>query len=163
MVDIGNVFPGLIFRRCDYRIGEMKRRVVYFAFWASARTIPSNAPMVKILEILKILIQNQEQVLILKVWPQSKTGPQISGRKAINTLLILRHIWWKHFFGQLPVVILFVFVYLLGWSWTMLPSLYRFWNRIPFFYFSFFHYLSSFIKILRNDVFKSGSSGRNIA
>jgi hypothetical protein len=54
-------------------------------------------------------------------------------------------------------------MYLLGWSRTMLPSLYCFWNRIPFFYFSFFHYLSSFDKYLGNDVFKSGPSRRYIS
>ena len=59
MVDIGNVFPGLIFRRCDHRIGEMKKQELSFNLYAAARTIPTNAPLVKILEILQILIQNQ--------------------------------------------------------------------------------------------------------
>ena len=59
MVDIGNVFPGLIFRRCDYRIGEMKKQKLSFNLQAAARTIPTNAQLLKILEILRILIQNQ--------------------------------------------------------------------------------------------------------
>ena len=114
MMDIGNVFPGLIFRRCDYRIGEMNEQILFFKLYAAARTISTNAPLEKILEILKILIQNHN------------TGHQMLRRKKTKRFLFLRHIGWKHFFGQLPVVILFVFVYLLGWSWTMLPSLYRF-------------------------------------
>ncbi|MFN6022167.1 MAG: hypothetical protein ACK49F_17460 [Bacteroidota bacterium] len=52
MVDIGNVFPGLIFRRCDYRIGEMNEQILSFNLQAAARTIPTNAQLVKILEIL---------------------------------------------------------------------------------------------------------------
>ena len=52
MVDIGNVFPGLIFRRCDDRIGEMNEQILFFKLYAAARIIPTNAPLVKILEIL---------------------------------------------------------------------------------------------------------------
>ena len=39
MVDIGNVFPGLIFRRCDYRIGDKNKWVIYLNSHAVARVI----------------------------------------------------------------------------------------------------------------------------
>ncbi|MDP4701413.1 MAG: hypothetical protein NWS66_15830 [Saprospiraceae bacterium] len=52
MVDNGNVFPRLIFRRCDYRSGEMKKQELSFNLYAAARIIPTNAALVKILEIL---------------------------------------------------------------------------------------------------------------
>ena len=39
MVDIGNVFPGLIFRRCDYRIGDKNKWVIYLNSHAAARII----------------------------------------------------------------------------------------------------------------------------
>ena len=44
MVDIGNVFPGLIFRRCDYRIGEMNEQILSFKLYAAARIIPNQRP-----------------------------------------------------------------------------------------------------------------------
>ena len=44
MVDIGNVFPGLIFRRCDYRIGDKNKWVIYLNSHAAARIIPNQHP-----------------------------------------------------------------------------------------------------------------------
>ena len=44
MVDIGNVFPGLIFRRFDYRIGDKNKWVIYLNSHAAARIIPNQRP-----------------------------------------------------------------------------------------------------------------------
>ena len=52
MVHIGNVFPGLIFRRCDHRIGEMNEQILSFNLFTAARIISTNAALVRILEIL---------------------------------------------------------------------------------------------------------------
>jgi len=48
---------------------------------AAVRILSTHAPLVKILEILKILIKSEEQVLILKVRPLIRIFHYISGQR----------------------------------------------------------------------------------